>query len=168
MQKNIAHIQYSEMQPLIEKYLEGRTNKKEEDRLRLYFSSDSVDPRHQYLSTLFTLAPTLVAQEVEATDLAESLPSPPESRNLFSFRRIASWTSVAAVVAFALTLGITQYKNQHSFNDFGHSYVIVAGEHIDNSILAEHMALEALDATQTTQHQDIVDFLLPNKPTQPK
>lgn len=150
---------HTELQPLIDKYLDGRTSGSEEKQLRKYFASNSVAQEHRYLSPLFGPIPATILQEIEDKEAALPLLTGGKQHSIFS-RRILAWASVAAVLTLAVGIGNKMYRDQFRFDNFDNSYVIVAGEQINNTALAQHLALDALDAA-TPKRQNVVDLLLP-------
>ena len=87
---------------LIQKYLEGETSKEEEVLIRIYFSSEKVQPNHEFLRPYFEYMESLGQStiEVNALDIVNRAETASKRVRTLSIRRAI--TLAAAVVTLLM------------------------------------------------------------------
>ena len=90
---------------LLEKYLDAETSIKEEERLRMYFSSEEVAPHLQEYIPMFSYF-RMAKEEKFTGDL----------KNGFGKKKVYSWVAVAASIV--ILLGVVVQQNER-VNEFG-------------------------------------------------
>ncbi|MBP1678017.1 MAG: hypothetical protein H6Q20_2576 [Bacteroidetes bacterium] len=126
----------AEINELLQKYFNGETSLQEEEQLKLYFKSENISTEHEPYKVLFGV----FESESKVTYPAASLTTEDLGRRQTRFFRmkVISLSGMAATVLLAVWL----FNSAPSGNS---DYVIMNGKRVDNSELAQELAINQMN-----------------------